>query len=83
MKLDDRCGVMTELGPCTMKKGHELNGGATYHRHKIYNALQWEMFEQRGEKKIRLDSGEGVNQLTTAISRNRVNGAKLFIEVNC
>ncbi len=70
---------MTENGPCTMKPGHEKNGGASYHRHRTYGALQWELFT--ADRK--LDAGEGVNALTSAISRNRVNGTKLVIEIQC
>jgi hypothetical protein len=81
-----QCGVMTENGPCTMRKDHEKFGGASYHRHRTYDALRWELFVldvSTYENRRRLDAGEGVNQLTTAISKNRVSGTKLVIEINC
>jgi hypothetical protein len=77
--MSDLCGIMTENGPCTMKKGHETR----YHRHRTYGALQWELFETRGIHKRKLDAGAGINQLTAAISKNRVSGTNLVIEIKC
>lgn len=83
--VKETCGVMTEHGPCTMEKGHIENGGAQYHRHRLYNPIEWKMFDYlSGDKRRRvIESGEGVNALTTAISRNRVSGLNLYIEIKC
>lgn len=75
--MTEICNEPTKNGPCTMLKGH----AASFHRHREYNGVTWSIHD-KGSRRI-LETGSGVNKLNYAISRLRIPGARLIIEVNC
>lgn len=44
---DELCGIMTSLGPCTMKKDHDT----PYHRRRVLPVVEWEL--KVGTKRIK------------------------------
>lgn len=72
--MTEICGEYTTKGPCTMKKGHLTK----WHRCRKYDTIEWLI---TSNDKVVQESGNGVNALTYAISRNRLDGRTLQIEV--
>lgn len=70
------CGYPTKNGPCNMPKDHQ----ARFHRHRIYNRVEWILRVERSDFELR---GAGINELNAAIAKSRVVGSRLLIEVVC
>lgn len=59
-----------------MPKDHQ----ARFHRHRIYNRVEWILRVERSDFELR---GAGINELNAAIAKSRVVGSRLLIEVVC
>ena len=70
----EMCGAPANGGPCTMPKGHF----AQYHRHRIYQKVDWEVKTTMGEV---LERGSARVPMNYAITRQLKKYENLVISL--
>ena len=74
MRTFELCGEDAPGGPCTLEKGHRLE----YHRHRVYNKVDWEIKSEDGEL---LESGSSRVPMNYAITRAFKKNSNLVISL--
>lgn len=68
------CGAPTPKGPCTLRKGHNVE----WHRHREYESTSWTIKNEKGKV---LESGQNRVPLNYAITRQMLKHDSIVIEV--